>query len=128
MEILISKRRFLRNTAFHKVARNYSIYWNMSKVCQCTYDFKIRNFRIISYTLEQFNLSEQNWGVSSVPFSFRFPFQLHCELFRNQFTISSKYFDMACYLKQEAYSGPVSFVVQQTDVWTDNIQSFEMPF
>ena len=29
--------------------------------------------------------------------------------FRNQFTISSKYFDMACYLKWEAYPGPISF-------------------
>ena len=36
---------------------------------------------------------------------------------------------MACYLKQrEAYSGPISFEVQQNDIWTDNIQSFEMPF
>ena len=47
--------------------------------------------------------------------------------FRNQFTISSKYFDMACYLKRETYSGPISFEVQQNDIWTDNIQSFEIP-
>ena len=40
----------------------------------------------------------------------------------NQFTISSKYFDMVCYLKQETYSGPISFEVQQNDIWTDNIQ------
>ena len=38
---------------------------------------------------------------------------------RNQFTISSKYFDMVCCLKRE---------VQRNDIWTDNIQSFEMPF
>ena len=31
--------------------------------------------------------------------------------FRNQFTISLKYLDMACYLKREAYSGPTSFEV-----------------
>ena len=48
--------------------------------------------------------------------------------FRNQFTISSKYFDMVCYLKQGTYSGPISFEVQRNDIWTDNIQSFEMPF
>ena len=45
--------------------------------------------------------------------------------FRNQFTISSKYFDMACYLKREAFSGLISFEVQRNDIWTDNIQSFE---
>ena len=33
---------------------------------------------------------------------------------------------MACYLKQEAYSGPISFEVQWNDIWTNNIQSFEM--
>jgi hypothetical protein len=48
--------------------------------------------------------------------------------FRNQFTTSSKYIDMVCYLKQESYSGPVSFEVQPDDIWTDNIRSFEMPF
>ena len=48
--------------------------------------------------------------------------------FKNKFTISSNYFDMACYLKRETYSGPISFEVQQNDIWTDNIQSFEMPF
>ena len=48
--------------------------------------------------------------------------------FRNQFTISSIYFDMACYLKRETYSGPISFEVQRNDIWTDNIQSFEIPF
>ena len=26
------------------------------------------------------NFIQQPWGVSSVPFPFRFPFQLHCEL------------------------------------------------
>ena len=47
--------------------------------------------------------------------------------FMNQFTISSKYLDMVCYLKQETYSAPISFEVQQNVIWTDNIQSFEMP-
>ena len=31
--------------------------------------------------------------------------------FINQFYISSKYFDMACYWKQEAYTGPISFEI-----------------
>ena len=31
--------------------------------------------------------------------------------FRNHFTISSKYFDVASYWKQEAYPGPISFEV-----------------
>ena len=53
---------------------------------------------------------------------------LRSSKFRNQFTISSKYFDMVCYLKRETYSGPISFEVQRNDIWTDNIQSFEMPF
>ena len=35
---------------------------------------------------------------------------------------------MACYLKQDTYSGPISFEVQRNDISTDNIQSFEMPF
>jgi hypothetical protein len=34
---------------------------------------------------------------------------------RNHFTTSSKYFDMACYLKQEASSGPISVEVKQND-------------
>ena len=53
---------------------------------------------------------------------------LQTSKFRNQFTISSNYFDMAFYLKWETYSGPISFEVQWNDIWTDNIQSFEMPF
>ena len=40
---------------------------------------------------------------------------LRTSKFRNQFTISLKYFDMACYLKREAYSGPISFEVQRND-------------
>ena len=56
-----------------------------------------------------------------------FPFTFQTSKFKNQFTISSKYFDIACYLKQETYSGPIFFEVQQNDIWTDNIQSFEMP-
>ena len=35
---------------------------------------------------------------------------------------------MACYLKWETYSGPISFEVQWNDIWTGNIQLFEMPF
>ena len=31
------------------------------------------------------------------------------------------------YLELEASSGPISFEVQWNDVWTDNIQSFELP-
>ena len=55
--------------------------------------------------------------------------QLHCELLISEINSQSdKNFDMACYLKWEAYSGPISFEVQQNDIWTDNIQSFEMPF
>ena len=38
---------------------------------------------------------------------------LQTSKFRKQFTISSKYFDMACYSKQETYSGPISFLVQR---------------
>ena len=53
---------------------------------------------------------------------------LRTSKFRNQFTISSKDFDMVCYLKRETYSGPISFEVQRNDIWTDNIQSIEMPF
>ena len=52
---------------------------------------------------------------------------LRTSKFRNQFTISSKYFDMVCYLKQETYCVPISFEVKQNDIWTDNIQLFEMP-
>ena len=55
-------------------------------------------------------------------FPFNFPFKYIA------FTISLKYFDMLCYLKWETYSGPISFEVQWNDIWTDNIQSFEMPF
>ena len=33
------------------------------------------------------------------------------DYFRNHFIISSKYFDVACYWKQEAYSGPISFEI-----------------
>ena len=50
---------------------------------------------------------------------------IECYQFRCHFAESQK---MACYLKREAYSGPISFEVQQNDIWTDNIQSFEMPF
>ena len=54
---------------------------------------------------------------------------LRSSKFRNQFTISSKYFHMACYLKWEDYSGLISFEVHWNDIWTAyNIQSFEMPF
>ena len=38
----------------------------------------------------------------------------------NHFTISSKYLDMVCYSKWEASSGPISFEVQENDIWTDN--------
>ena len=47
---------------------------------------------------------------------------------KNQFTISSKYFDMVCYLKRETYSGSISFEIQQNYICTDNIQKFEMSF
>ena len=30
---------------------------------------------------------------------------------------------MACYLKWETNSGPISVEVQRNDIWTDNIQS-----
>ena len=43
---------------------------------------------------------------------------LQTSKFRNQFTISSKYFDMACYKKWATYSGPISFEVQKNDIWT----------
>ena len=49
---------------------------------------------------------------------------LQTSKFRIQFTISSKYFNMACYLKWETCSGPISFEVQRYDIWTDKIQSF----
>ena len=35
---------------------------------------------------------------------------LRTSKFRNQFTISSKYFDMACYLKQETYFCPATCI------------------
>ena len=38
------------------------------------------------------------------------------------------YFDMVFYLEWETYAGPISFEVQRNDIWTDSIQSFEMPF
>ena len=41
---------------------------------------------------------------------------LQTSKFRNQFTISSKYLDMPCYLKQEAYSVSISFEVQRNDI------------
>ena len=41
---------------------------------------------------------------------------LRTSKFRNEFTISSKYFDMACYLYRETYSGPISFDVQPNDI------------
>ena len=53
------------------------------------------------------------------------PLSLGNDWFRNHFTISSKYFDMTCYLKWEASSSPISFEVQRTDIrtdiWTDSI-------
>ena len=69
------------------------------------------------------------WGVSSVPFPFSISLSitLQTSKFRNQITISSKYFDMACYLKGKVYSVPISFEVQRNDIRTDFIQSFEMP-
>ena len=42
--------------------------------------------------------------------------------FGHQFTIRSKYFDMACYLKQETFSDSISFEIQQNDIWTYIIQ------
>ena len=54
------------------------------------------------------------WGVSSVSDSLLISLSitLRTSKFRNQFTISSKYFDMACfYLKWKTYSGPISFEV-----------------
>ena len=42
---------------------------------------------------------------------------LQTSKFRNQFTISLKYFDMACYLKRESYSGPISFEVLRNDTF-----------
>ena len=38
---------------------------------------------------------------------------LRTSKFRNQFTISSKYFDIACYLKRD---GPISFEVSRNDI------------
>ena len=36
--------------------------------------------------------------------------------FRNHLTISLKYLDMVCYLKQETYSDPIPYEVQQNDI------------
>jgi hypothetical protein len=33
---------------------------------------------------------------------------------------------MACYLKREAYSGPISFEVQRNDIWTTSSKYFEL--
>ena len=68
-----------------------------------------------------------HWGVSSF-ISFNFPFIYISTSLRNYFTISSKYFNMACYLEWKASSVPISFEIKQNDSWTDNIQSFELPF
>ena len=62
------------------------------------------------------------WGISSVPFPFWFLFQLHCKTLSSG--ISSKYFDMGCYLKREAYSGPISFAELK---WHECL-SFQLPF
>ena len=73
----------------------------------------------MSYSTIPYLIFLNSGWVSSVPFRFLFLFQLHAlrtSKFRNQFTISSKYFDMACYLKRENYSGPISFEVQQNDI------------
>ena len=45
---------------------------------------------------------------------------VECYQFRWHFAESQK---MACYLKWEAYSGPISFEVQWNDIWVDNVQS-----
>ena len=50
---------------------------------------------------------------------------IECYQFRCHFVESH---EMACYIKWEAYSGPISFEVERNDIWTDNIQSFDMPF
>ena len=47
-----------------------------------------------------------------LPFDFLYNYIGNYSKFRNQFTISSKYSDMVCYLKRETYSGPISFEVQ----------------
>ena len=35
---------------------------------------------------------------------------------KSNYSTETAYFDMVCYLKWEASSGPISFVVQQTDI------------
>ena len=41
---------------------------------------------------------------------------LQTSKFKNQFTINSKYFDMAWFLKQDTYSGPIPFKVELNDI------------
>ena len=44
---------------------------------------------------------------------------IECYQFRCHFAESQK---MVCYLKREAFSGPISFEVQWYDIWTDHLK------
>ena len=73
-------------------------------------------------------------NVTMVEFIYNFSlliflsFTFKSNKYRNQFSISSTYFDMVGYLKRETCSSLISYEVRQNHIWTDNIQSFEMPF
>ena len=71
------------------------------------------------------NLSSKGGFICTFSLLISLSITLRTSKFRNHFTISSKYFDMVCYLKRETFSGPISFEVQRNDIWTDNIQSFD---
>jgi hypothetical protein len=58
-------------------------------------------------------LSTHWWGfICTFSLLISLSITLQTRKFRNQFKISSKYFDMACYLKRETFSDPISFEVQ----------------
>ena len=70
---------------------------------------------------------EPNYDLFSCSFPFLFG-GFHLYLFPFNFNYIVIYFDMVCYLKQGTCSVPISYEAQRNDIWTDNIQSFAMPF
>jgi hypothetical protein len=80
---------------------------------------EVRNQTFMNWTLEGFICTSPSWlSVTSSSFQCcwtRMVYQLiECYQFRCHFTESQK---MACYLKWEAYSGPISFEVQWNVIW-----------
>ena len=101
--------------------------------CNFSADFSLYSTWMADCTELRVSIAEHvSWSMGGFICTFSLLISLSITLrtskFRNQFTISSKYFDMACYLKRETYSGPISFEVQGNDICNDSIQSFEMSF